>query len=828
MRRGGRRWSSLQLWARQPLRSHVSAPLFGALSSRLTLGCGPAKYIRSKQFSTAKIPPVPPQKPLSLEVLRRLPKADLHLHLDGSVRLSTVIDLAKEQGVSLPSFDLKELSKSVLVNPDCPSLVEYLRGFEITLSVLQKPYAITRVMYEICEDAVADGVRYLEVRFSPILHTREGMNLSQVMEAICEGQAMVEHNLPIFARVIVCGMRQMSPQDSEKLAEITWRYREKGVIAFDLAGPEHGFRSKHHKSAFDIIHKNHLNCTLHAGEAAGPESIQDSIRWCGAHRIGHGVTLKQSPTLMQYVIDRRIPIECCITSNLHTKAIQSPEEHPIREYLEAGGIVVPCTDNTTMSAITLSSEYALYQKAHNFNLQEMVKLIDNGFSAAFLQATHKRRLRAEALRDCLRILNEEGYDTGSITKADDSLHWQGLGVDFTTFRHLAAVTKEESKHGYWGGHTNPEITLDVVRQIPKADLHCRLDGSVKAPLLWEELQRAHGDLESTFGIQCKSAKDMEKLLKTSQNHDLVTRMFNAALQTPDQLRRAVKDIYRTAHADNVSYMELVVRPNAHTSGRLSKEEVVDIILEAQQEADQELKQEGADGIISGLVLYAHPGKDDPLEFFQTARLAVKYSGKGVIGFAVHGDRELQDHEYEFFQSSFDYLKRANMNVTISAGRTSPNSIVSALHAGGACRIGEAFQIHLEPSLMNYFATHSVPIELGLSSRYQQQTSALQVFAGSPIRLLMDNGVPVVLCSFKDSLAQGRNEMLHEVIKQARFSVSEMLRLVLNAFDHGFQTHPVRDKLVKKAWVQSKKVLSERGFRYFFRKQWFPQDDEGDA
>jgi adenosine deaminase len=201
---------------------------------------------------------------IPLDVLRKLPKAELHCHLDGSVRPQTIIDLAKEQGVALPTFDVNELRKLICVPLDCPSLEEYLRGFDITLLVLQKQYAIVRVFYEMCEDAVRDGVTYLEVRFSPILHTRHGMALSTVMEAVIEAQAAAELRLPIVVRIIVCGMRQMPSQVSLQLAQIAWRFKP-GVVGFDLAGPELGFSSKQHREAYELIRSKNLNCTLHAG-----------------------------------------------------------------------------------------------------------------------------------------------------------------------------------------------------------------------------------------------------------------------------------------------------------------------------------------------------------------------------------------------------------------------------------------------------------------------------------------------------------------------------------------------------------------------------------
>eukprot|EP00727_Mastigamoeba_balamuthi_P003287 m51a1_g12956 adenosine deaminase, putative (617) ;mRNA; r:9-2984 len=184
---------------------------------------------------------------IARETMRRLPKADLHRHLDGSVRVSTIIDLAREQGVELPSFDPDTLRGLVSVDYTCESLEQYLRGFDITLLVLQRAYAITRVMYEVCEDAWRDGVKYLEVRFSPIEHTQQGLSLASVMEAICEGLTIARMRLPIMCQIIVCAMRQLPPCETEPIAQIAWRYRHKGVCGFDLAGPEKGFPPQLHR-----------------------------------------------------------------------------------------------------------------------------------------------------------------------------------------------------------------------------------------------------------------------------------------------------------------------------------------------------------------------------------------------------------------------------------------------------------------------------------------------------------------------------------------------------------------------------------------------------
>jgi adenosine deaminase len=230
------------------------------------------------------------------------------------------------------------------------------------------------------------------------------------MEAVVEGKHLAESRMSITVNIIVCGLRHLPSSTSESLAEIAWRFRDRGVCAFDLAGPESGFSSKEHKEAFAIARKKGINCTLHSGEekAAGWESIWDSIRHCGAQRIGHGVALATNPQLMQFVADQAISLEVCITSNLQTKAIDAITAHPLRTFYDAGVRTVPCTDNRTVSGVTLTGEYMVIQDQLGFKPWEILKLMDNGFSSAFHEHGERSRIRADAFHSALRILHTHG------------------------------------------------------------------------------------------------------------------------------------------------------------------------------------------------------------------------------------------------------------------------------------------------------------------------------------------------------------------------------------------------------------------------------------
>ncbi len=321
---------------------------------------------------------------IPLDLIEKLPKTDLHVHLDGSLRIPTLIDLAKKQNVELPTFDPEALGKIVMSGKNCRNLGEYLQGFDITLSVLQEEEALYRVAYELAEDAAAENVWYMEVRYSPILHTRKGMKLTTIVDAVIEGLCEAEKKFNIKTGVIICGMRNINPETSLMLAELAVAYKNRGVVAFDLAGQEENYPAKDHQEAFFLIRKNNINTTAHAGEAFGPESIHQAIHYCGAHRIGHGTRLFEDGDLLNYVNDHRIPLEICLTSNVQTGAAPSFEKHPLRFYYDYGLRVCINTDNRLISDTTVSREFYLAAKHLNFNLDDLKSMIVDGFKSAFL------------------------------------------------------------------------------------------------------------------------------------------------------------------------------------------------------------------------------------------------------------------------------------------------------------------------------------------------------------------------------------------------------------------------------------------------------------
>jgi adenosine deaminase len=322
--------------------------------------------------------------PLPLEFFEKLPKTDLHVHLDGSLRLETIIELAEQHRVELPSRNPAELRKAMNLGENCGSLVEYLKAFDVTLRVLQHEESLARVAYELAEDAARENVRYMEVRYSPMLHTRLGLRLTSVVEAVLSGLRAAHDELGIESNVILCGIRNISPESSLEMAELAVAYKGRGVVGFDLAGAEYDHPAKHHKAAFQLVRDNNINCTIHAGEAYGPESIAQALHVCGAHRIGHGCRLREDGDLLHYINDHRIPLEVCPSSNVQTGAVRDLSSHPLKLYANLGLRVTVNTDNRLVTDTTASKELWHCHTKMGLSLADVKNVILAGFKSAFL------------------------------------------------------------------------------------------------------------------------------------------------------------------------------------------------------------------------------------------------------------------------------------------------------------------------------------------------------------------------------------------------------------------------------------------------------------
>lgn len=381
---------------------------------------------------------------ISEEFIRRIPKTDLHLHLDGSLRIPTLIELAKKNGVKLPSYEEEGL-KELVFKDSYADLPEYLQGFAYTVAVLQNAENLERVACELAEDNLAEGVRYVEVRFAPQLHCRPGFTIPQIIRAVCAGldRAKKAHNqrpevrsgedIPFEYGIIACAMRSfnehMSPYYAQLLQVMSYAPRKEvfataslelaraavdlahhegvPVVGFDLAGEEAGYPAVAHREAYQYAHSHFLKKTVHAGEAYGPESIFQAITECHANRIGHGTFLFASDMirdpdiedpdayvrhLAEYIASQRIGIEVCLTSNLQTTpSIESVGEHPLRKMIEHGLSVCLNTDNRLVSGTTVTRELKLAADHIPMTPHQFRNLVIAGFKGSFFPGSYSAK-----------------------------------------------------------------------------------------------------------------------------------------------------------------------------------------------------------------------------------------------------------------------------------------------------------------------------------------------------------------------------------------------------------------------------------------------------
>jgi adenosine deaminase len=331
---------------------------------------------------------------LDKSLLRQLPKVLLHEHLDGGLRPQTVVELARQSGYTrLPTNDPEALAEWFHQGANHGSLAKYLEGFAHTIAVMQTEEALERVAYEQAEDLHKDGVVYFETRFAPLFHTKKGLTHQQVVTAVLKGLARGQRDFGVRSGLIICAMRNMNV--SLEMAELAVDFRARGVVGFDLAGEEGGYPPKKHVDAFHYIQRENFNITVHAGEGFGKESIWQAIQYCGAHRIGHGTRLiddiavrdgraAKLGDLAQYVLDKRIPLEICLLSNVHTGATPSLEEHPFKILYQEKFRVTLNTDNRLMSHTSMTREFEAAAQTFGLTLDDFEKITINAMKSAFL------------------------------------------------------------------------------------------------------------------------------------------------------------------------------------------------------------------------------------------------------------------------------------------------------------------------------------------------------------------------------------------------------------------------------------------------------------
>jgi adenosine deaminase len=328
------------------------------------------------------------------ELLKSLPKVLLHEHLDGVLRPGTVIELARETGYKeLPTEDPEALGQWFFRGANQGSLAKYLEGFAHTIAVMQTEEALERVAYEEAEDLSRDGVIYFETRFAPLFHTHKGLTHQQIVSSVLKGLERGRKDFGVRSGLIICAMRNMNV--SLEMAELAVDFRQRGVVGFDLAGEEGGHPPKKHIEAFHYIQRENFNITVHAGEGYGKDSIWQAIQYCGAHRIGHGTRLIEDIAvkdgkavklgdLAQYVLDKRIPLEICLLSNVHTGATPSLAEHPFKIFYQEKFRVTLNTDNRLMSHTSMTQEFEAAAETFGLTLSDFERITINAMKSAFI------------------------------------------------------------------------------------------------------------------------------------------------------------------------------------------------------------------------------------------------------------------------------------------------------------------------------------------------------------------------------------------------------------------------------------------------------------
>lgn len=327
------------------------------------------------------------------ESIKKLPKVELHLHLDGSVREETVWELLNKQGENINYKSFEEFSKILSVDGKCESLKEYLKAFEYPVIVMQNKENLKRISRELIEDLSKEGVVYGEIRFAPILHTSKGLSIEEVIKAVIDGINEGEELYGVKSNLILCAMRGFPLEDNINVIKKGAKYLNRGVVSADLAGNEHDFPPEESKEVFDLAKALGYHITIHAGETGREENIIKSIEITHAERIGHGMYAYKNPKIYDVLKEKNITLEMCPTSNLNTSAVDKLEDHPIRRYFDEGIRVTVNTDNMTVSRITLEEELYNLNEKLAFSYEEIVKLMNNAIEASFCDEETKEWIK---------------------------------------------------------------------------------------------------------------------------------------------------------------------------------------------------------------------------------------------------------------------------------------------------------------------------------------------------------------------------------------------------------------------------------------------------
>ncbi|MBZ9634401.1 adenosine deaminase [Clostridium sp. FP1] len=322
-----------------------------------------------------------------------LPKIELHCHLDGSVRPETIIDIAKQEGISIPYYDIENIKKEVTAPSECKSLDEYLKRFEIPNLVMQSKESLRRITFELLCDSAKENVKYIEVRFAPLLHITKGLTVEEVIESVISGVKDAEDKYDIKGNVILSCMRFMSIDRAFEVVEAGRKYISKSVVAIDLCGSEgEGFCEKFIEP-IKLAREYGYRVTIHAGETGIGKNVMEAVELLGAERIGHGVFIKDCIEAYNIVKDKGITLEMCPTSNIQTKAVDSFKDHPFYDFYNDGVKVTVNTDNRTVSDTNMTVECDVLLREFNITFEEYKQIYLNSVDAAFTDLETKEWLR---------------------------------------------------------------------------------------------------------------------------------------------------------------------------------------------------------------------------------------------------------------------------------------------------------------------------------------------------------------------------------------------------------------------------------------------------
>lgn len=316
--------------------------------------------------------------------MENLKKVELHLHLDGSVRPSTI--------ASILNMDEQDIRKKMCTNKDTKDLKDYLSKFDLPISVMQTKENLTRISYELALDLKQDNVIYAEIRFAPLFHTKQGLTIDEVIIAVLDGLKQV----PVKTNLILCMMRGSSYENNYKVIETAYKFLNKGVVGIDLAGDEKNYPVDNYKDLFEIAKNKKIPFTIHAGEADDYRSIDNAIK-LGAKRIGHGVRAIENDNTIKLIKENNITLEVCPISNIDTKIYKNIKEHPIKKLYDENINITISTDNRTVSNTTLNDTYKILQNTFNFTKEDFIKINQNAIKAAFISDKEKELLLKELI-----------------------------------------------------------------------------------------------------------------------------------------------------------------------------------------------------------------------------------------------------------------------------------------------------------------------------------------------------------------------------------------------------------------------------------------------